>query len=135
MGWQLGPDVLEMLPIKPGERMVFSEGYDDGEGGHWVTHKPFPNIRRCNLEIPEFKVQFEEAIEDEQNILEEEKRDELLKRMVGTWTTVTPKLAKWRSCIGSQCPFKALPYLRGSQVAKRLSSQWTMQRPVEVTYL
>jgi len=133
--WQLGPDVLEMLPFKPGERMVYSEGFDDGEGGHWVTHKPFPNIRRCTLETHEFQRHFSEAILEEQHALEDEQREELLKRLVGSWVSVDKKQAVWRAHIASQCPFKSLPCLKGSQVAKKQGSPWTMQRPVEVVYL
>jgi len=133
--WQLGPDVLEMLPFKPGERMVYSEGFDDGEGGHWVTHRPFPNIRRCNLEAREFQRAFSDAIAEEQNQLEEEKNDDLLRRIIGTWVSVDKKQAIWRAHTASQCPFKSLPCLRAAHVAKKQGSAWNMQRPVEVVYL
>jgi len=100
-----------------------------------VTHKPFPNIRRCNLETREFQRHFSEAIREEQNALEEEQREDLFKRIIGTWVSVNKKQAIWRAHIASQCPFKSLPCLRANEVARKQGSPWNMQRPVEVVYL
>jgi len=131
--WQLGPDVLELLPFRPGERIVYSEGFDDGEGGHWVTHRPYPNIRRCNVEVPEFQRLFDEVIIEEQTALEEEDKLELQRRLRGVWVAVDNDRAIWRGSSASQCPFKMLPALKGEYAARK--GRWQMQRPVEVVYL
>jgi len=142
--WQLGPDVLEMLPVKPGE-MFLHEGEYDGEGGHWVTHKPFPNIRRYHQDTWDFQRQFNEAIADEQSALEEEKKDWVLKHCVGTWRSVTDKQAIWVTHSTNQCPLKSLHGLQSDSVVRQLEgsrrryatdrSTFSMQRPAEVVYI
>lgn len=123
--WQLGPDVLDLLPTKPGEEF-YVEGEADGEGGHWVTHKPFPNIRRYDRETRDFVRQFTEALKDEQDALQEEAQFELLRRIVGTWVLVTDKSAVWRASAAGQCDVKCPDW---SWTSKRL------QRPAEVAYM
>jgi len=123
--WQLGPDVLAMLPTKPGEQFYF-EGEADGEGGHWVTHKPFPHIRKCQLQTPEFKLQFNEALSDEQDALKDEQKFELLRSVIGSWVSVTDKQAVWRATAATQCEAKA---------PDRLWATRRMQRPAEVIFL
>mmetsp|Transcript_129037 Transcript_129037/g.413425 ORF Transcript_129037/g.413425 Transcript_129037/m.413425 type:complete len:1143 (-) Transcript_129037:43-3471(-) len=105
--WQLGPEVLAMLPTKPGEQWDFAEGEDDGEGGHWVTHKPFPQIRRCDLSIKEFQRNFNEALGDEQDQLRDEQNIDFLRRTVGSWVSVTEGQAIWRAAAAGQCESKA----------------------------
>ena len=122
--WQLGPDVLSYLPTKPGEKFYF-EGEADGEGGHWVTHKPFPHIRRCTLETKDFRMQFDEALSDEQDQLKEEQQKEVLRRTHGSWISVTEKQAIWRSLAVTQCEIK---------VADKLWGNRNIQRPAEVAY-
>merc|ERR1712194_621261 len=126
--WQLGPDVLQMLPTKPGEKF-YVEGEDDGEGGHWVTHKPFPQIRRCPLTTQEFQRTFDDALMDERHALEEEHRLDLVRKMLGSWLSVTDNQAIWRATCGSQCE---------NVEQKALDSAWgygRMKRPTEVIFL
>mmetsp|Transcript_97764 Transcript_97764/g.187421 ORF Transcript_97764/g.187421 Transcript_97764/m.187421 type:complete len:1145 (-) Transcript_97764:47-3481(-) len=99
--WQLGPDVLELLPTKPGEEFYY-EGEDDGEGGHWVTHKPYPNIRRYNQSTRDFVRQFTEAVKEEQDALQEDENFDLMRRLIGTWIMVNEKQALWQSTASSQ---------------------------------
>eukprot|EP00413_Alexandrium_margalefii_P020405 CAMPEP_0204526754 /NCGR_PEP_ID=MMETSP0661-20131031/8609_1 /ASSEMBLY_ACC=CAM_ASM_000606 /TAXON_ID=109239 /ORGANISM="Alexandrium margalefi, Strain AMGDE01CS-322" /LENGTH=364 /DNA_ID=CAMNT_0051532613 /DNA_START=6 /DNA_END=1100 /DNA_ORIENTATION=- len=123
--WQLGPDVLDMLPVKPGEKFTF-EGEADGEGGHWVTHKPFDNIRCCNLDVPEFKAQFDEELAEEQEALQEEGEMDLCRRLVGTWVSLDSNQAMWRAAGASQCE------------AKDPSRLWCTRRvrqPLQLVYL
>ena len=131
--WQIGPDVMRMLPKD--QHVYFSEGFDDGEGGHWVTHKPFPNIRRFSLGTLDFRRMFSEAIAEEQNALDEENKDELLKCTIGTWVSVNATQAIWIAHLANQCPFKSLPCLTAAQVTKKHEGQWNMQRPVELVYI
>lgn len=123
--WQLGPDVLSMLPTKPGEQFYF-EGEADGEGGHWVTHKPFPQVRRCAMEPSEFIMQFNESLSDEQDALKEEQHFDLLRRTVGSWVSVTEKQAMWHACAATQSEAK---------VPDRVWGTRKIQRPAEVVYL
>jgi len=123
--WQLGPEVLEMLPTKPGEQF-YRDGFDDGEGGHWVTHRPFPHIRRCELSTREFVRSFNEALGDEQGQLQDDQDLDLLKQMVGSWISIADDQAIWRAAAGSQCEAKAPDWLWG---------QHRMRRPAEVVYL
>lgn len=132
--WQLGQDVLQMLPTKPGEKFTF-EGEDDGEGGHWVTHKPFKQVRRCNLETRDFKVQFTEALSDEQDQLKHEQNNALLAHVVGSFVSVTANQAIWRATAAMQFDGKdpnkswARDHRYGSGAAKGI------QRSAEVIYL
>merc|ERR1712194_430044 len=123
--WQLGPDVLEMLPVKPGEEFYF-DGEADGEGGHWVTHKPFPNVRRYNKSVADFVRQFGNAVRDEQETLHEEQRQEVMINIVGSWISVNETQAIWRATAAGQCECK---------VPDRLWGQSRMRRPAEVAYL
>eukprot|EP00811_Abedinium_folium_P001856 NODE_116_length_3618_cov_4.641936.p1 GENE.NODE_116_length_3618_cov_4.641936~~NODE_116_length_3618_cov_4.641936.p1 ORF type:complete len:1108 (-),score=300.21 NODE_116_length_3618_cov_4.641936:295-3426(-) len=129
--WQLGPEVLGMLPTKPGEEF-FYEGECDGEGGHWVTHKPFPGIRRYRGETKDFVREFSEKLKDEQEQLNEEDQLDMLRRVVGTWISVTEHQAVWRASAASQCEAKVPDYLwgySGSRPSRRI------YRPSEVIYL
>jgi len=123
--WQLGPDVLSMLPTKPGEQFYF-EGEDDGEGGHWVTHKPFPQVRRCTLEPSEFVKQFNESLNDEQDALKDEQNFSLLRHTVGSWVSVTSKQAMWHACAATQ---------NEATIPDKLWGNRKIQRPAEVVYL
>lgn len=123
--WQLTQDVLTMLPTKPGEQFYF-EGEADGEGGHWVTHKPFPQIRRATMDTREFTIQFNEALSDEQDALKEEQQLELLRQVVGSWVSVTETQAIWRSASLNQCEAK---------VPDRLWGTRRIKRPAEVVYI
>lgn len=123
--WQLGPDVLRMLPVKPGEEFYF-EGEADGEGGHWVTHKPFPNIRRYQRGTLDFVREFSDALKDEQDTLQEEQQNDLLRHIVGSWVSVTEKQAIWRGTAAAQCEAK---------VPDRLWGMRKMRRPAEVIFL
>jgi len=129
--WQLGPDVLAMLPTKPGEQFYF-EGEDDGEGGHWVTHKPFPYIRRCTVGTKDFKLQFNEALSDEQDALKEEFKFDTLQRIIGSWVSLTESQAIWRVAAATQCDAKVpdLLWARGAR-----SDLPKIQRPAEVVFL
>jgi len=121
--WQLGPDVLSMLPTRPGEQFYYDP---DGEGGHWVTHKPFTNIRRCALETTDFQKQFTEALSDEQEALQEEANESIMTRVVGVWVSVTQTQAIWRSTAGLQFDGK---------VPDKVWCRKTLQRPAEVAYI
>jgi hypothetical protein len=123
--WQLAQEVLSMLPTKPGEQFFF-EGEDDGEGGHWVTHKPFPQIRRCSLDTRDFVVSFNDHLSDEQDALKEEQSFDLLSKVIGSWVSVTDKQAIWRSAALNQCDAK---------VPDRLWGIKRIRRPAEVLYI
>lgn len=132
--WQLTQEVLEILPTKPGERFTF-EGEDDGEGGHWVTHKPLDKIRRCTLEVKDFVAQFNEALGDEQEQLKDENNMTLLRRLFGSWVSVRSTQAIWRASAAGQCdPFDHDPN-------KHWGKQWgggaakPLRRPAELIYL
>mmetsp|Transcript_85870 Transcript_85870/g.243516 ORF Transcript_85870/g.243516 Transcript_85870/m.243516 type:complete len:1128 (-) Transcript_85870:541-3924(-) len=125
--WQIGPDVLAMLPTKPGEQFYF-EGEADGEGGHWVTHKPFPQIRRCTMTTHEFKKKFNEALGDEWDTLEEERNETLQKRLIGTWISVTEQQAIWRTTATSLCQATVPDRIWGAGTGQ-------LQRPAEVFFL
>jgi len=119
--WQLGPDVLAMLPTKPGEAF-YLEGEDDGEGGHWVTHKPFPLIRRYAGDTKGFHRAFSEALKDEQDTLQEEEHQHtVLQQIIGSWVSLDEKQAIWRSSGAGQCEAKVLDHLWGSRVIRRPS--------------
>lgn len=141
--WQLGPDVLEMLPWLPGEQFTWAEGEADGEGGHWVTHKPFPMIRRCDMSTTEFKDVFEEVLNDEMAALKEEGTPEDMERamsIAGSWVSLTEKQAIWRGTAATQCETKVPDFLWGSQVgqgsrAAGQSGQRSIQRKAEVVFL
>jgi len=121
--WQLGPDVLSMLPTRPGEQFYYDP---DGEGGHWVTHKPFPNIRRCVLEPEDFRKQFTEALNDEQDALKEEGNESLMNRVNGVWVSVTSAQAVWRTTAALQFDAK---------VPDKVWCRKVLQRPTEVAYI
>eukprot|EP00408_Alexandrium_pacificum_P066979 CAMPEP_0171169204 /NCGR_PEP_ID=MMETSP0790-20130122/8095_1 /TAXON_ID=2925 /ORGANISM="Alexandrium catenella, Strain OF101" /LENGTH=1128 /DNA_ID=CAMNT_0011634047 /DNA_START=66 /DNA_END=3452 /DNA_ORIENTATION=+ len=123
--WQLSHEVLEMLPTKPGERLTF-EGEADGEGGHWVTHRPLPMIRRCSLEVPDFRKQLNEALRDEQDTLMEEHHYERFKRIVGSWVWANKEQAIWRGSASVQCDGKDPNGLWGTK---------SIRRPTEVIYI
>jgi len=124
--WQLGQDVLNMLPTKPGEKFLYAEGEEDGEGGHWVTHKPFPQVRCYERSVPDFQRSFDEALDDEREALNEEQETEIVNSIVGDWVSITDEQAVWRAITISQFDGK-VP-----------DSWWgygTRVRPAEVVYI
>jgi hypothetical protein len=123
--WHLTHEVLTMLPTKPGEKFYF-EGEADGEGGHWVTHKPFPQIRRTTMDTREFAAQFNEALSDEQDALGDEQQVELQRQIVGSWVSITEAHAIWRSVSATQCEDKVPDSLWGKNKIKR---------PAELAYI
>lgn len=141
--WQLGPEVLQLLPMKPGQQWDIAEGEDDGEGGHWVTHKPFPQIRRYNHSVKEFVSMFEEALADEQDALRQEENFDFRKRVAGMWIHVTENQAIWRAAASSQLEAK----VPDTHWHKRSTDRWRTNssgarppdccivRPAEVIYL
>lgn len=123
--WRLEKEVLEMLPTKPGESFFF-EGENDGEGGHWITHKPMPQVRRFQGTTFEFIGKFQEVLRDEMDALQEDGDDKLVHQLIGTFVHVSPNQAIWRTIASAQCERKVPDSLWG---AKR------MNRPAEVLFL
>jgi len=127
--WQLNQDVLAMLPRKPGEEFYFDNA--DGEGGHWVTHKPYDNIRRFNMKTADFVKQFSDALKEEQDALGEEQSHELLRRMIGSFVCVTDTQAIWRATAASQFDRKVPDKVWGT--ARMFDTK--MRRAAEVIFL
>ncbi|CAE8652402.1 unnamed protein product [Polarella glacialis] len=120
--WQLGPEVLAMLPRKPGEK-YYMEG--EGEDRCWATHRPYPNIRRCQLEPNKFKEQFLANLATEQDALLVENPD-LRSRLFGAWIAGEPATrAVWRTTAARQCNSKVPDWLWG---------RGRIRRPTEVMY-
>lgn len=132
--WYMGQEVIAMLPKKTGEEFLFEQGEADGEGGHWVTHRPFPNIRMCKdvLTVPDFKKQFEDAVSEEQEALKEEQQLTLLHKIIGAWTAVTDSQAVWRTSATTLMPNG--PSSDG-KVPDNLWGKGKLSRPVEVVFL
>ena len=99
--WQNGRDAFKFLPLKPGEKLV-QEGLDDGEGGHWVTHRPFPNIRRFKGSSQEFINKFEEQLQFEIDALREDQEFELMQELWGSFVHKNCKQVIWQGCAHHQ---------------------------------
>lgn len=121
--WSLGPDVLRLLPKREGER--FECGIDDGEGGQWITHRPYACIRRCTHEVLEFKQRFSDSIETEQEDLRGEGKDALAMRLTGCFIQVSEEQAVWRTYAGTQSSVKTPDWYWGRR---------RFWRPTEVVY-
>jgi len=124
--WQLGPDVTQYLPKKPGEKYSRPE---DGDSPGFETHTAYPNVRRVtdDPEPKKFAEEFDQKLEEEQALLEEEFEHEISARLFGSWIHVTDNKAVWRTAGKDQCRSKVPHYSwsRGDGV---------MLRPAEVVY-
>ena len=128
--WYMGQEVIQMLPKKSNEDFFFEQGEADGEGGHWMTHRPYPNIRRCKerLDTRAFKQHFDEVLSEEQQALEAEGRSDLMRRLVGSWTTVTSKQVIWRTTAAMQTD-------NATVVSDQKGQQIRLKRGAEVIFL
>ncbi len=128
--WYMSQEVIQMLPKKSSEDFFFEQGEADGEGGHWMTHRPYPNIRRCKerLDTQAFMLQFEEMVNEEQLALDTESRSDLVKRLIGTWTNVTNQQAIWRTLAATQTDNATVIYDKKGQ-------QIQLKRGAEVIFL
>eukprot|EP00933_Yihiella_yeosuensis_P017521 TRINITY_DN14607_c0_g1_i1.p1 TRINITY_DN14607_c0_g1~~TRINITY_DN14607_c0_g1_i1.p1 ORF type:complete len:569 (-),score=96.13 TRINITY_DN14607_c0_g1_i1:112-1779(-) len=97
--WQLGPDVLKQLPKTPGQKYNFEEGDDQ----NMATHRPYPNIRICQLDIATFQNKFSDSLTEEQDALEEELQEALRQSLFGAWISVTRDKALWRTAASLSC--------------------------------
>ncbi|CAJ1453177.1 unnamed protein product, partial [Effrenium voratum] len=123
--WQLGPDVMKMLPKKPGEK--YYREYDENLEG-FTTHVPYPNIMRCSLPTREFVDIWDEQLAEEMDALEEEMEPELRVRIAGQWVSITEDQAIWRAPAVTQFPDKFPDWDWGVGSYKLL-------RPAELTYI
>lgn len=123
--WRLAKEVIEMLPTKPGESF-FPEGEADGEGGHWVTHKPLPLVRRFVGTTAEFVKQFNQFYKDELDALQDDGETHLVEKIIGTFVHISAQQAIWRTMSSAQCENKVPDPFWGTR---------RMQRPAEVIYV
>ncbi|CAE7548796.1 unnamed protein product [Symbiodinium pilosum] len=123
--WQLGPEVMGLLPKKPGEK-YYRESEDDQ--GIFRTHVSYPNILRCALSVDEFVAKFDEQLGEEMDALLGEGEFDLRKRIAGQWITVTEDQAMWRAPAARQFSHKFPDWHWGSRSKQLL-------RPAELTFL
>jgi len=97
--WQLGPEVMKMLPKKPGEK-YYRESED--EQGVFSTHVPYPNVLRCALSVKDFAMKFDEQLDDEMDALRDDGELELRERIAGQWVSITEDQATWRAPAAKQ---------------------------------
>jgi len=125
--WQLGPDVMAMLPKKPGEK-YYRESEDDS--GTFSTHVPYTNIMKCTLTAAEFMATWDEQLAEELNALDEEMNYELQRRIAGSWISVTETQALWRTPPEYQFADKFPDWDWGVRNGKP-----KLHRPAELIYL
>ena len=112
--WQVGPEALKFLPLKAGEKLV-QEGLDDGEGGHWVTHRPFPTIRRFKGSPKEFIEKFQEHWQIEIDALRESEEHELMQELLGSFVHIDDDQVVWRGYSQKQFDGKIPDFEWGSE--------------------
>eukprot|EP00930_Biecheleria_cincta_P042859 TRINITY_DN29496_c0_g1_i1.p1 TRINITY_DN29496_c0_g1~~TRINITY_DN29496_c0_g1_i1.p1 ORF type:complete len:1155 (-),score=186.59 TRINITY_DN29496_c0_g1_i1:430-3831(-) len=120
--WQLGPEVMEMLPKRQGEKYYREADAED----NLRTHKPYPNVRRSCMETKEFVKTFNQGLEDEREQLKNEGQDGLFVQTVGSWISITKTQAIWKTSSALQFSGRVPDYAWG---------RGTMKRPCELIYL
>eukprot|EP00435_Cladocopium_sp_Y103_P061195 s321_g22.t2 len=123
--WQLGPDVMSMLPKRPGER--YYREYEDDQGT-FTTHVPYSNIVKCTLTPAEFARNWDDKLSEELEALAQEQEFDLRKRIAGQWVCITDEQAIWRAPASQQFADKFADWDWGARTGK-------LARPAELIYI
>ena len=125
--WQVGPNALKFLPLRHGEKLV-QDGFDDGEGGHWVTHRPLPSIRTFTGTCQEFVEKFQEHLQCEVDALQEDQEYELMQEVLGSFVHVDEDQVIWRGYSQGQFEDKTPDAIWGTETSR-------IRRRAEVIFL
>jgi len=123
--WQLGPDVMSMLPKRPGER--YYREYEDDQGT-FTTHVPYSNIVKCTLTPAEFARNWDDKLSEELEALAQEQEFDLQRRIAGQWVCITDEQAIWRAPASQQFADKFADWDWGARTRK-------LARPAELIYI
>ena len=115
--WQVGPNALKFLPLRHGEKLV-QDGFDDGEGGPWVTHRPLPSIRIFTGTCQEFVEKFQEHLQCEVDALQEDQEYELVQEVLGSFVHVDEDQVIWRGYSQGQFEDKTPDAIWGTETSR-----------------